>query len=243
MNCLEFRRLCLSEPATSTDAYVTHRRTCDECRRFAEGIDVIDGKLQNAMRVPVPENLTTRIKLRQILGDEHKKRGSRPWQWALAASVFLTVTLSGFFAYQIRAAHRYAEAVQVAAIEHVENYHDHMILGGAPGAGAPPQEQFQQVMATFGGRVTGTMAPVERVFICAMNKRPIAHAELPGASGIVTVLYVTGERLAEATEFAGDTYKVMLVPAGSGNLVVLGRPEEPLMDVVKTLKNAISWEI
>ena len=238
MNCLEFRRLCLSEPQTGAHAYVAHRRSCDECRRFAEGIDLIDGKLRAAMQVPVPENLTTRIKLRQILGEEHQKRGVRPWRWALAASVLLTVTLSGFFAYQMRAARQYNEAMQVAAVEHVANHHDHVML-----ANGSPRQQFQQVLATFGGRVSGEIGPVTRAFVCAMNNRPIAHAELTGGRGLVTVLYLAGKRVAEDTEFAGGKYSGMLVPAGSGNLVVLGLPGEPLSAVVETLRNAISWQI
>ncbi len=242
MNCLEFRRMCLSEPASAATTYLAHRKACEDCRRFAEGIDVLDGKLRSAMQVPVPEDLTSRIKLRQILGDEHRTRGARPWQWALAASVLVTLALGGFFAYQIRAAHQQVAAMQTAAIEHVETHHEHVLLV-AQSAALSPEAQFRHVLAAFGGRVSGSVGPVKRAFVCGMNNRPIAHAELSGVRGDVTVLYVTGERIADDTEFSGDAYKGILVPAGAGVLVILGSPAEPLTDLANTLKQSIHWEI
>lgn len=238
MNCLEFRRLCLTEPRTDASAFVAHRRDCEECRRFSAGIDGVDAKVLDALQVPVPENLNTRIKLRQILGDEHQRRGARPWQWALAASVLLTVTLGGVFAYQLRAANAYITQMQAAAVEHVGSYHDHVML-----ASGSPEQQFQQVLGTFGGRVAGQIGPIARAFVCAMNNQPIAHAELTGGHGIVTVLYVAGPRVAQETEFARDRYTGVLMPAGRGNLVVLGAAGEDLGDLVRTLKTAISWRI
>ena len=67
MNCLEFRRTALSEPGNRTQDYLSHRGECDDCARYADSVGVLDKKIADALRVPVPEDLANRIKLRQVL--------------------------------------------------------------------------------------------------------------------------------------------------------------------------------
>ncbi len=240
MNCLDFRRICLSDPRERSDPYLAHRSQCRECRRFAESVDALDGKLRAAMQVPIPGDLATRIKLRQVIGDEKIRRRTRPWQLALAASVFVMIGLGGLFGYRLYSTQRYVDQLRVAVLDHVKQEPQFL---AASGEVSP--EQFKRVMAAFGGNVIGEVAPIRRAEVCALkdNKQPIAHAVVQGQSGAVTILYLTGKRVSSETPLRDERFRGVLVPAGDGNLAVVGQPDEPLDSMVERLQESIVWRI
>ena len=240
MNCLEFRRLCLSEPSTRTEEYLAHRDECDECRRFAEGVGVLDQKLLQAMQVPVPQDIATRIKLRQVIGDEERKRRVRPWQFALAASLVLSVTISGFFGYRLYTTNQYVDGLRVAMLEHVKE-EPHFLAA----ADEVSPAKFQKIIAAFGGEVTQKVATVMTAEVCALkrNNQPVAHAVLKGEKGAVTVLYLNGERIKNNVAIDDDRFQGVLMPAGNGNMAVIGEAGEPLEPMVEKLKTSIFWKI
>lgn len=249
MNCLEFRRLCLSEPASRRSDYVAHRDACDDCARYAESVNELDSKIGKALRVPVPEDLANRIKLRQLMQDERVSRRVRPWQYALAASVFLAVTLGGILGYQVYANNRYVSYLSVAAVDHtrLEREGEHFVAQFAdPGLQAA---RFKQVLAAFGGKVMDdgmpALGPIVDVQVCPMAgiPVPVVHLLIQGDTGLVTVYYVPGNKLTGPKLFTQGAYKGMLIPAGSGNLAIVGDPSEPLAQMADKLEHALVWQI
>ena len=92
MNCFEFRRYCLSDPATQTAEFLSHKRDCPHCTEFAASVSLMDKGLADALRVEVPGNLASRIILRQsIMRDQTRQK--RKWLLALAASVLIALGL------------------------------------------------------------------------------------------------------------------------------------------------------
>ncbi len=237
MNCLEFRRTSLSEPNTASQAFLVHRAACPDCARFAESVRSFDQKLLDAMRIPVPDNLMTRIKLRHVVGEEQVRR-VRPWKWALAASIFVSAALSVLFGYQMYSTNQYIETLRVAAIDHVNSEPQFLSVRGNA-----PEDKFRRVMAAFGASVVREMEPIRDAEVCAMNKKPIAHSVFDGEKSVVTVLYVIGERLRQEISIDGDRYHGWLIPAGQGNLVVLATRGEPLAPFVDKLKQSVRWDI
>lgn len=240
MNCLEFRRACLTEPAGRGEEFVAHRNGCPDCARFAEEVGVLDDKLLDVMRVPVPDDLQTRIRLRQVISEEQSRRLTRPWQLALAASVFLSVALSGLFGYQLYSTNRYIDQLRVAVIEHVKE-EPQFLVAEEEGSG----ERFGQVLAAFGGEVVQDIAPVRVAEVCALRKKnqPIAHTVVNGKMGPVTILYVQGDPVRKTMPIDDGRFSGMLVPAGQGNLAVIGTPDEPLQPLVDKLQQGIVWRI
>ena len=237
MNCLEFRRACLSDPGASSEVYLSHRRQCRECARFADNVTDFDKKLLDAMHVPVPGDLSTRVKLRQVIGDEQHTRRTRPWQWALAASIFVSVALSGFFGYQMYSTNQYVAKLRVAVLDHVTSEPDFLSV-----VGKHTVDNFRRVMAAFGGEVVQDIEP-RLAAVCAMGKKPIAHSVFPGHKGQVTVLYINGKRVRQPTLIEGDVHHGMLVPAGRGNLAIIAPKGERLEPLVAKLKRSIRWDI
>ena len=247
MNCLEFRRISLSEPGTRAPDYLAHRAECEDCARYAEGVKTLDEDIANALRVPVPQDLATRIKLRQVMQDEQVSKRTRPWQYALVASVVLVITLSGMFGYRIYAANQYIDRLSTAAVEHtiLERQEDHFV---APHFGQNLQQRrFKQVLAAFGGKVMdealAELGPIVHVQVCALSQiyGPVAHFLIEGESGMITVYYVMGNKLPRQETFTLREFKGMLVPVGQGNLAIIGAPGEDLGPVAQQLERTLIW--
>lgn len=249
MNCLEFRRTALSEPGNRAHDYLSHRGECDDCARYADSVGVLDTKIADALRVPVPEDLANRIKLRQVLQDEQVSRRLRPWQYALAASVFLVVSLGGMLGYQVYAANQYVSRLSVAAVEHTRISQEGNHFVAAHVDPAKQQQRLQQVLAAFGGQVMGDavakLGTIVHVQVCALTniQGPAAHVLIQGEAGFITLYYVGGNKLKNRATFAEAGYHGLLVPVGQGNLAILGDPAESLQPVADKMERAVVWTI
>lgn len=247
MNCLEFRRISLSEPGNRTEDYVAHRAECEDCARYADGVNALDRKIGDALRVPVPQDLATRIKLRQVIRDEQVSGKIRPWQYAAAASLFLVIALSGVFGYRIYATNQYVDRLSIAAVDHtmVERQGNHFV---APHVAQPMQQQrFKQVLAAFGGKVMDDalveLGPIVHVQVCALAhiQAPVAHFLIQGDAGMITVYYVMGRKLSKQEDFTKGEFKGVLIPVGRGNMAIIGDPAENLEPVAEQLERTVIW--
>lgn len=249
MNCLEFRRMNLSEPASRQADYVAHRQECEDCARYANGVDALDRKIGDALRVPVPEDLAARIRLRQVMAGEEASARMRPWQYALAASIFLVVAISGVLGYQVYTTNQYIERLSVAAVDHtrVEREGDHFVA--AHDDHELQMNRFKQVLAAFGGKVMdddlADIGPIIHVQVCALATfdGPVAHFLIQGEKGMVTVYYVAGNKLRDQQSFSRQQYDGMLIPVGGGNMAIIGDPGEPLQPIADKLEQAVVWAI
>ena len=247
MNCLEFRRLSLSEPRTRAQDYLAHRAECEDCARYADSVNAIDEKIRDALSVPVPEDLSTRIKLRQVMQDEQGSKRVRPWQYAVAASVFVVIALSGMFGYQLYAKNQYIERLSIAAVDHTRMERQGNHFAAPHFAPHLQQQRFKQVLASFGGKVMEDgltdLGPIVHVQVCALAnvQNPVAHFLIRGEAGLITVYYVMGQKLPSQENFSSGSFKGMLVPVGQGNMAIIGDPEENLGPVAKKLEQTVIW--
>jgi hypothetical protein len=90
MNCLEFRQVILADPHDATlDA---HAASCEQCGRFREEILSMDKDIEQALNVPIPENLAARVLLKQSLSSTTR---STTWvRYGLAASFAAALVIS-----------------------------------------------------------------------------------------------------------------------------------------------------
>lgn len=65
MNCIELRRRLLEDPAERSVEIQAHLDRCEGCREFANRSKAMEKDLVEALALEVPENLTSRILLRQ----------------------------------------------------------------------------------------------------------------------------------------------------------------------------------
>lgn len=100
MNCLEFRRLCLAEPATQDTELMQHKRDCAGCAAFASDVNRLNKKLAPALRVDVPASRTI---LRQSLHGDFASHRQQRGLYALVAGVLLVIGLIAGIVLAMRA--------------------------------------------------------------------------------------------------------------------------------------------
>ena len=65
MNCLEFKRLALSEPNSGNSDFVRHSKDCPDCLKYVASIRKMDNDLSKSLNVEMPSDLLARLQFNQ----------------------------------------------------------------------------------------------------------------------------------------------------------------------------------
>lgn len=233
MNCLEFRRHCLAEPGNQASEYLRHVQDCPRCAEYASGIIQADKKLSEALRLGVPDNLASRIILRQSIYRGHARQQQTRRMYALAAGVLLAVGLvSGWFMMT------WVPQVDRAVIARIN---------AAPASLVARQKisdnELVRVLRALGGELKGDLGKVSYAGIYYVREHQCGQLVVQGTQGPVTVLlmpgvYVRHERALRSTRFNG-----IIVPTNTGSMAIVGEKGEPLHETVRTLRSAVTWRL
>ena len=237
MNCLEFRRVRMTEPDLLTPEASEHLNECVDCERFFSEMENFDKSLQSAVDIPTPGNLKTRIKLRQAFQQpDLPQRSFRPWRHALAASLFLAVAAGGAFGYKIYNDTAIAREFRVAALDYLDHQLPLLKLEESVS-----RAKVARLVGSFGGHITGDVSNVQLAELCAVGDRPAAHLIVPGEQGPVSLIYTTEATVWRTAAIEDEMYQGIHVPTQSGSMAVFGEQDESLDQIVKQLGKSISW--
>ncbi|MGB0132903.1 DUF3379 family protein [Dokdonella sp.] len=229
MNCLEFRRHLGSEPASSLEAFVAHRESCPHCAAASGRADVLELRLQKAINVPIPSNLSDRILLaqttenRQVSRSRRRRRGLGALIVAAAASIVIALV----------ALPNRQHAVPELAKLVVEHMHHHEV--GASEAGSEVGDQSViDAFAARGVALSAVPQGINYVHLCPAGPYRTVHMVMPERSGAVSVFYVADSPSHERIDFDKDGMHGREVPLGQGSLVMLAS-EDRDFDAIETV--------
>jgi hypothetical protein len=236
MNCLEYRRLLGSEPASSQGAFVAHREECPSCAAAQRRADEFEVRIRHAVNVPVPVNLADRILLAQTTESRHGSRNRRRRfaTLVLAAAASIAVV---FFA--VRQPNQQMPALAGLVVEHL---HEHQISTAA----SATEVARQSVMDAFSARgVTLASVPdgINYVHQCPAGPYKTVHMVMPERDGPVSVVYVVDKASAKRVDFMEDGMSGREVPLGSGSLVMVARVDANFDAIEKAWKSAIDERV
>lgn len=224
MNCFEFRHHLFTDPRSQDPELLAHKSGCPACAAFAAEQARFDDSLDQAMRVPVPPQLQSRLILNQSL---HQSR--RIKTLAIAATVLLTVALAGGWWWR-----PLGPLPDQAVIAHIEEERDLLALRDRV-----PDAKVAQVAQVIGMPWQGHVGNFRHAGICTIGKHSGAHLVLAGLKGPVTVLLMPGESIARRKSFEGGGFQGILVPTGYGGMAIVGQPGEALDDVAHRIQIAM----
>ena len=189
MNCLEFRKALLTEPARQSDALRAHAESCPLCRQFEQGSTRLERLLAEAAELPVPEGLEERI-LRRVgsAGARAPVPMDRRRFLAMAACVgTAAVGALGFIAWRQR------DVVAETLVAHALHTHP-TGLAGSPADVVRARAATRSLLMAAGvdpGPLDGLL--IEDAWPCAPLGLSGAHLRLTAANGQVHVLLCPGE--------------------------------------------------
>ncbi|MFQ5935656.1 MAG: DUF3379 family protein [Acidiferrobacterales bacterium] len=233
MNCLEFRRHCLADPASQDGELLRHRRDCPRCAEFAASIAQLDKKFVEALRIDVPDNLVSRIILRQSIYLDESRQRHRRRMYALAASLFVAIGLT----IGVLVVNR-TPPLDRQVIAHVEL--ERALLLTRQEVSRP---MLVQVLDTVGAELKGSLGPVRHVSLCHLSKHGGAHIVFDGKKGPVIALLLPKQFITGPTMFRSDKFGGMILPTNNGSMALVGAHGEQLQEVAHRMRTAITWRL
>lgn len=236
MDCVNFRRRLLEDPARHDWAMNQHEADCESCAGYAERVRRNEQQLRAMLSAPVPDELAERIQLAVRLDQKPQARPERRIWLATAASLLIAVTAGLLWMNVPHETQLHQASLSQSVLHHIDD-ETHVLR--QPGPVGP--YQVNEVFGRFGASVEGSLGPVSFAAECQMRHKTGVHLVLPGEMGAVTVLFMPGE-MSEGTEpivterFAGQIY-----PMAWGSIAVVGERGEKLDLVVERVIKMVQW--
>lgn len=244
MNCLDFKRLALSDPNSSEPSFVLHSKECPDCLKYVGGLRKMDADLSNSIDAPVPPSLMARIELNQIMEEEAKeKRHNGFRRYAIAASFAAALFVSGFFASNyIGPSNSISQDYQALLAGVVEHMNEQPMTPVWDAERA--NESANTHLANYDGEMRlKFLENLQFSRICPMGRYRGLHATLETPSGIVTFAYIKGDNVEDVLDASYEGYVARVKPLRGGNLIIMGLSNKALQVADKQLEEAIYWDI
>lgn len=231
MNCLEFRRRVLTEPASPGADAIAHRQNCSACRQFDQQIRDLDRGVSEAFNVDVPEGLAARVLLNRSLNDR-KRLSAQFRRVGIAASILIIVSIA-LFQQPWTTTQRFDQAV----LAHIENEVD--VVRDMTQPGAPPIEEsmvrkvLQQVQADSRNPLTNVVFAEN----CIIDGKLIAHFVVEDANTQYTVILVPWQDLDQEISIASEQWRGVIMPHETGSLAVIANAGQRDADSVNRIIN------
>ena len=245
MNCLEFKRLALSEPNSREHSFIEHSGKCPECLRYVGGVRQMDADIFDSLEVAMPSDLIARLQLNQELSEDADiLAAARPLhQYAIAASFALALFVAGFMASnQFAANSSIGEDYQALLSGVVEHMNEESIT---------PVWDAQKANSNTNTLLASYEPDMKLKFlsnlqfsrVCPMGQYRGLHASLETTDGQVTFAYIKGDSIGDLLDAAYQGYVTRVKPVRGGNLIIMSRSNKALQQADSQLERAIYWAI
>ena len=236
MNCLEFRRLYDTDPGCQDSHFLAHARACDECAAFARRGATLERRLHAAMRVKTPENLSSKILVKQVFRRERQIKRPRAWpviRWMLAASVVLAIGSGAVLINHLRAP-SLGHAV-MALVDEAE----HALVPRAPVS----LEDIRAALKPVGIDLNGEPGVVTFASPCVVRGKLAGHIVIKGEKAPISILLMPNESVSGRLTIERSDLKGVLLPMKQGAIAILGAPEEELSAIENKVLSLFKWQV
>ena len=231
MNCLEFRRLVEIDPDSRDEDFMRHKAECRSCAELAARALRFSVTLDAAARIDVPENLASRILLKQSFA-KTRTLFARRHVLALAASIVAAAGLALSGTYVLTREDPLGREVFTL----IRNADDTF-------ASKTPLDSrsMAKALAQAGIDVTGELEKVTYAGQSLVRGKLSGHVVIQGEWAPCTVLLIPEINVASRFTIRSDNLRGLVVPFDGGAIVIVGSPQEVLEPVIEQVKAAIRW--
>jgi hypothetical protein len=231
---MEFRRMLLTDPCSTEPAFAAHRGTCPDCADAVARSAHFERRLRDAVNVDVPENLASRILLKQSF-ESHPER---PWWqsrrvYALAASLLLMVALVHLGYQSIDEKRRLSEEF-VALV----NDAPYAYAASEPISGS----EISATLEPTGLDLEGDIGKVTFAGRCYVRDKLSGHLVVKGETAPVTVFLITDQLVERRTTIRTAHYSGIVLPQGTGTIAIVSTPGEALDSVEARVRSALRFK-
>ena len=252
MNCIEFKRLALSDPNNGDHDFVVHSKTCPDCLKYVGSVRKMDADLSGSLDVEMPSDLLARLQFNHEMSDDldetsQVSKGNvvsfQPVRrYAMAACLAVSLFVAGFMASNQLSSNAIGddyEALLSGIVEHM-NHQAVTPIWDAERA----NKTANSLLASYDGEMQiKFIENLQFARVCPLGKYKGLHSSLATTDGQVTFVYIKGDPVSEPLDAAYEGYISRVTPIKGGNLIVMSRSNKGLQEADSQIKDAIYWDI
>lgn len=227
MDDLEFRRRLLADPHTTDPDVQAHKSASASHQQYADDIADLDSKIDQALRVDVPEDLADKIVFAQTSHVAAQTKRPR-WHLAIAASIAFVFGIAlGQFNWGLG-------SMDINRVALAHYYHEHAFIEGVN-----ENASIQQVNAKlrpFGKAFTQLPGQVTYINHCSFGDQHALHMVMEADGQAYTVFVVPMSSQSPAQQRDGNMMSVSL-PAHDASVIVVGEANEALSPLAQQLQS------
>lgn len=224
MKCSDIQLSLGAEPSATSAELEAHLRECAACAQYRREMVKLDADIRRALMID-PEEMKAAVPPRAAAAPASRMR-----QWALAASVLLSVAA---ILVLWGALPRHSLAADVVS---------HVISEPVPGSLDHPVDPktIRDVMAYSGMKLDPINPSIVFMRTCLLRGRFVPHFIVRTEHGVATVVIMPDEHVAAPEAFEGSGYKGLLLPDGKrGSIAVLSRSDFDPMHYAGEVRRAV----
>lgn len=242
MNCLDFKRLALSDPSSKEPSFVKHGQDCPDCLKYIASVRKMDRELASSLDVTMPSDLMARLQLTQEIS--HSNDSSRSFRrYAIAASLFVGLFVAGFMvSNQFGVNSQIGQDYETLLSSVVEHMNDQPVTPVWSAERA--NQNANALLASYDGEMKlKFLQNLQFTRICPMGRYKGLHATLETDAGQVTFVYIKGDSVGELLNAGYEGYVSRIKPVRGGNLIIISRNNKSLEQADTQLEEAMYWGI
>lgn len=252
MNCLEFKRLALSDPNSNDVSFVEHAEQCPDCLKYVGGVRQMDDDIANSVSVVMPESMTARLQLNEILESDKNPTVVNFVRYAKVASVAAVMFASGFLLKgQMPDNQAPQNIVDNQSLDNSQEIVVKMVNHMEYNAVSPvwdsihANKTMHSLLAVYDSSVQlQDMPRLQFNKICPVGLEEKAlHANLETDNGQVTFAYIKGDSVEEINNHSYKGFMTRVKPVPGGNLLIISRNMDSMEDADEELDSALYWDI
>lgn len=237
MNFSNFKQWLGADPYARESETLEARNSDSSFAATAREAEEFESKLENALRVKVPEdlllNILARNKTEQPAKPAIKARGR--WIVALAASAFMAVGAASLLLWY----QQDYSSVEDYVYKHMRVDGEHVLAQADIQTGVT-RTQVNQVLQPFSATVSGDLlASIKFIKTCPTPNGKGAHFSIATALGPMTVIFMPQTPAAELTQFTVDNQRVHVIPLKQGSIAIIGKNDQQINAVTPLLESGI----
>ena len=247
MNCLDFKRLALSDPNSREHSFIEHSGACPDCLKYVGGVRQMDADLASSIEVEMPSDLMARLQLNQELTEEVESQviaaASPMRNYAMAASLALALFVAGFMASnQFGTSTDIGEDYQALLSGVAEHMNEQAITPVWDAQRA--NSNANALLASYDPEMKlKFLSNLQFSRVCPMGEYKGLHASLETPDGQVTFAYIKGDSVGELLDAGYEGYVSRVKPVRGGNLIIMSRTNKALEEADSQLEKAMYWDI
>ena len=235
MNCLEFRRRCITEPSCKDEDYIEHKTECKSCNALSAEMDQFENSLKQAVNINPPEDLATHILLKQSLSLEKTYRRAQYALYAMAASILIVLGLTIGNVTTQKQTLEQAVTLEKAVIAYISNELE------STQNQSIKYDDIRQLFNTAGLQLNGDFGQINFAEPCYVRDEQSLHISMTGEKGPVTILVMPKDSIDKSITVKNAYFHGIIIPCPKGSMAIIGKPGEEL-DVIKDrIQEAVTW--